>query len=459
MVATHNPKVHQSINPIDGSVIAEHPIDSLNDVSFKLDQSGRAFALLKHFDLGTRSDLLVSVASVLSENKDRLARIITAETGKLLKESIAEIEKCANCATYYADHLEAWLQPLDNKQDSYHAQSTYYPTGTVLGIMPFNYPFWQVFRSAVPVLAGGNTYLLKHAPSTQLCAQAIEQVLAEAGFPNGSFININIDVDQLEVVIANPLVRGVTLTGSTKAGRAVAALAGKYLKPTVLELGGSDAFVVLDDADLEAAIKGAVQGRMVNNGQSCIASKRFIVVEPLFDAFLDGFKQELGKYEFGNPLLQATTQGPMARIDLADQLADQVQQAVKAGATYWGEPYNPADGAWYHPGILTDVIPGNPVFYQELFGPVAMVFCVKNTEEAILLVNDSPYGLGACIWTKAAENFHYFASRLDVGMVYHNQMMVSDYRIPFGGTKDSGYGRELSNHGLYAFMNPKATRS
>ncbi len=458
MVPTHNPRVHLSINPFDGSVIAEHPLELRQQVNAKLDRSDKAFALFRSLEQATRSELLSKVATILSQDKDRLAHTITAETGKLLKDSLAEVEKCANCATFYAQHLADWLHPMENDQDTYGAKSTYYPTGTVLGIMPFNYPFWQVFRSAIPVLAGGNTYLLKHAPSTQLCAKAIEQVFMDAGFPDGSFINLNIDIDQLEDVIAHSVIRGVTLTGSTKAGRGVAALAGKYLKPTVLELGGSDAFIVLEDADLEVAIDGAVQGRMVNNGQSCIASKRFIVVEPLYDAFLEGIKQELAHYQFGNPLVAATTQGPMARIDLATQLADQVQQALDSGATYWGEPYKPTDGAWYHPGILTNVAANNPVYYQELFGPVAMVFCVKNADEAIKLANDSPYGLGACIWTESLVAFHQLASKLDVGMVFHNQIMVSQYSIPFGGTKESGYGRELTEHGLYAFMNLKATR-
>jgi succinate-semialdehyde dehydrogenase/glutarate-semialdehyde dehydrogenase len=379
------------------------------------------------------------------------------EMGKVLREGIAEIEKCAWVCEYYAENAESFLENEIIDSDFSSSYVSYQPIGTILAVMPWNFPFWQVFRFAAPTVMAGNTAVLKHASNVPGCALAIEDLFREAGFPENVFRTLLIGSNRVEAVIKHHAIKAVSLTGSTPAGKSVASVAGSVMKKCVLELGGSDPYLILEDADLVSAAKTCAAGRLVNAGQSCIGAKRFIVTEKVYPGFLEYFTQEMMKAEFGDPCEPEITMGPLARIDLRDELHRQVTDSVKMGAEViiGGEKPN-MKGAFYPPSILENVKPGMPAYDEELFGPVASVIRVKNETEAIRVANDSVFGLGAAVFTKDLKKGERIAeTQLQAGCCFVNDFVKSDPRVPFGGIKESGFGRELSSHGIKEFMNVK----
>lgn len=442
----------QSINPFDNSVVAEYTPFSESQLRLALQRAERAYASWRKTPLPHRAALLRHAADVLLRRRDSLARLVTTEMGKALHESRAEVEKCAAGLTYYAEHGETLLRP--ERRDSDAASGSYVrfdPLGPVLAVMPWNFPLWQVVRFAAPTLLAGNVGLLKHASNVCGCALALESVFREAGFPEGCFQSLLIDAKTASALIADPVVRAVTLTGSEKAGSAVAAEAGRAIKKTVLELGGSDPFIVLADADVAIASKVARQARLQNAGQSCIAAKRFIVVRQVHDEFVQEFIGGLAEYQPADPLLDTTKMGPMARPDLVDDLEKQLQASLEAGAELAAG--GDRRGCLMPPLVLTGVRPGMAAFDEETFGPLAAVVEAYDDAHAIELANLSRYGLGAAIWTRDLEKAQRLAADLESGNVFINAMVKSVPSLPFGGVKQSGYGRELSDFGLREFVN------
>jgi succinate-semialdehyde dehydrogenase/glutarate-semialdehyde dehydrogenase len=403
-----------------------------------------------------RCELLAQAAKVLRERRDEFAELISLEMGKLAGEARAEIKKCAGGCDYYAEHAAEFLADELIETDASRSLVAYQPLGTVLAVMPWNFPFWQAIRCAAPALAAGNTVLLKHASNVPQCALAIERVFEDAGFPEGVFRTLLVGSDAVEGLIADPRVHAVSLTGSEQAGRAVAAHAGQHLKKAVLELGGSDAFIVLADADLDEAAGQGVKSRFQNAGQSCIAAKRFLVVDSVRDDFLSRFAKGVEGLLPGDPSVAGTTLAPMARHDLRDELHEQVADALERGAkaVAGGQPID-GPGAFYAPTILSGIAPGMRAWTEEVFGPVALVTGVRDENEAIEIANASRFGLGGSIWTKDIARGERLARRLECGAAFVNGMVKSDPRLPFGGVKDSGYGRELSRHGIREFVNAK----
>jgi succinate-semialdehyde dehydrogenase/glutarate-semialdehyde dehydrogenase len=398
-----------------------------------------------------------NAAQVLRANAHDYARLMAREMGKPIGDGVAEAQKCALACDYYAEHAARFLASEPVKTEARKSFTTFNPLGVVLAIMPWNFPFWQVFRFAAPGLMAGNAAVLKHASNVPGCALAIEDVFRKAGFPDHLFRTLTIGSSRVEAVIEHPLVRAVTLTGSGAAGRAVAAKAGAMLKKTVLELGGSDPYLVLEDADLGLAAAVSARGRLVNSGQSCIAAKRFIVVEKVRREFEELFVERMSAAKMGDPLNDETDIGPQARHDLRDSLHRQVEASVAKGARVLvGGSIPDGPGAFYPPTVLTDVQKGMPAYEEELFGPVASVIPVKDEEEAIATANDSVFGLGACVITRDVERGERIAAeRIESGCVFVNAPVQSDPRLPFGGIKDSGYGRELSSYGIKEFVNIK----
>lgn len=382
---------------------------------------------------------------------------MTREMGKPLAQAIAEVKKCATVCRYYADNAADQLADEPVQTDSGRALIAFEPLGPVLAVMPWNFPFWQVFRFAAPALMAGNTGLLKHASNVTGCALAIEEVVRDAGFDDAQFQALVIDTSNVDDILRDDRIRAVTLTGSERAGREVAAAAGREIKPSVLELGSSDAFIVLNDADLEAAVPTAVRARMQNNGQSCIAAKRFIVEDGVYDEFVDRFVAEIESMTIGDPMDESTDLGPIARFDLRDEIDDQVRRSVQDGASIatGGKPLD-RTGFYYAPTVLTDVEPGTVAFTEEIFGPVAAVIRARDADHAVTLANSTPFGLGGAVFTEDVERGEHIARRLEVGTAFVNQMVKSDPRIPFGGIKRSGYGRELSAFGIREFVNVKS---
>jgi succinate-semialdehyde dehydrogenase/glutarate-semialdehyde dehydrogenase len=394
-----------------------------------------------------------NLAHVLRENKGKLGLLITNEMGKILPESIAEVEKSAGNCDFYAENAEQMLK--DEYYDTpFKSMSVYDPMGAVFAIMPWNYPFWQVLRYAAPAIMAGNVTLLKHAPNVIGCAKAIESAFLEAGFPEGIFQQISIDIPQVESVIASDIVCGVTLTGSEMAGSSVASLAGKHIKKSVMELGGSDAFIILNDADLEKAATVATQSRMLNAGQACICAKRFIVTEKVADEFAALFAQKVQLLQQGNPLQEGIQMGPLARLDLADKLAEQLEKSLQQGAKLivGGE----REKCNFQPTLIDFVGTDNSVFQEETFGPLATIIRAKDENDAIAIANNHRYGLASAIWTEDRENALQLARKIEAGNVFVNSLVRSDSRIPFGGIKKSGYGRELGTIGIKEFMNMKS---
>ncbi len=443
----------KSINPFDQSVIAEYPLLHDREIDAVLQNSANAFDTWKNIHPDHRSELLIKVAALLREKKEALAKTISLEMGKIINESRSEIEKCAwNCA-YYAEHGAHMTEPEIIQTDAFKSYIVFEPVGAIFAIMPWNFPFWQVFRFAAPALMAGNTIILKHAPNVCGCALEIENIFREAGFPDHVFQTVIIDIDAVEKIIAHDAVQGVTLTGSEQAGSAVAALAGKYIKKSVLELGGSDPMIILNDANIRHAAKIAMLSRFQNAGQSCIAGKRFIVEKGVKDAFVQTLMESIRNLKQGDQLKEGITIGPMARIDLAEKLAMQQYNSVQKGAVVvFGGNRNDAN---YAPALLTAVQPGMPAFDEELFGPVAAVIEAENAMHAIELANKSRFGLGAALFSEDLKKAQLLAGKIQAGNVFINAMVKSDPRLPFGGTKKSGYGRELSQYGMKEFMHVK----
>ena len=446
----------ESRNPATGEQLASFdPLDA-SAVEQRIAAAVMAFRAWKQTPLAERARLLRAAADVLEADADAFGHLMTLEMGKLPKPAREEVLKAARGCRYYADHGAAFLAEEDIPTEATRSYIRYEPVGTIFAIMPWNFPFWQVFRFAAPALMAGNVALLKHAPNVPQCALAIEAVFTRAGFPPGVFQALLIEVEQVPAILEDSRVKAVTLTGSDRAGRDVASRAGHALKKTVLELGGSDPFVVTPSADLALAVATAVKSRLFNSGQSCIAAKRFIIVDAIADEFLRKFAEAMGAVKVGDPLDPATELGPLARADLVQALTSQVNDAVSKGARALtgGKPID-GPGCYYPATVLVDVPESARAYREELFGPVATVFRVKDVDEAIALANDTPYGLGATVFTNDPAERDRLVAALDAGLVFVNAMVASDPRVPFGGTKQSGYGRELGPQGIREFTNIK----
>ena len=443
----------QSINPYTLETLTTHPALTAEELEAKIQLAQSSFLSWRESSFAHRREKLQKLGQHIGRHIEDYARLASLEMGKPVQESRAELKKCTWLCDFYAEKAIEFLQNETIGADAAQSWVSYEPLGAVLAVMPWNYPWWQVLRFAAPALMAGNVGLLKHAPNVQGTAHMIEEAFAEAGFPEGTFQNLPIEVEQVPGVIAHPVVKAVTLTGSGRAGSAVAALAGKAIKKQVLELGGSNAFIVLDDADLDRAVQVGLQARMQNNGQSCIAAKRFFLQKGIAKHFIECFRVGLEDYIMGNPLDEASNLGPLARVDLAEELERQVRESIEKGAQLISGG-NRAE-AFFEPTLLSGVKPGMPAFDEELFGPVAAVCIVEDLEEAISLSNLSTFGLGASIFTSDIEQAVKAARNFEDGAVFINDLVKSDPRLPFGGTKASGYGRELSLHGIREFCNAK----
>lgn len=447
----------KSVNPATEELIAEYEKMEEATVDSIVQNAEEAQDQWRRKSFEERASYLKKIAEILENNSGKYAELMAREMGKPLAQGKSESEKCAWVCRYYAEHAEDFLEDELIASDAEKSYITYNPLGTVLAIMPWNFPFWQLFRFGAPALMAGNAVILKHAPNVTGCALAIEEIIHKAGVPKQLFRTIVADVDQTQNLIGNPGIVAVTLTGSTRAGKAVASKAGSELKKTVLELGGSDPYIILGDADIEDAAQTCVTSRLINSGQSCIAAKRFIVVEEKYEQFLDIVKQEMTNKKIGNPFEGDTDIGPMARKGLRDKLHDQVQKSVKAGAEcILGGEIPDRKGAFYPPTILTNITRGMPAYEEELFGPVASVIKVKDEQEAIQVANDTNYGLGAAIFSADVDHAEEIAAKeLQAGCCFINEFVKSDPRLPFGGIRQSGFGRELSHVGIKEFVNIK----
>jgi succinate-semialdehyde dehydrogenase/glutarate-semialdehyde dehydrogenase len=445
-----------SINPATGEKLKEFaPFDN-SEIETRLSRADKAFRKYRRTTFTERSVLLEAVAELLFQEKEKFAQIITLEMGKLFRDSLAEIEKCARGCRFYAENGERFLEDEAAQTDAAESYVQYQPLGAVLAIMPWNFPFWQVFRFAGPTLIAGNVGLLKHASNVPQCALAIEEIFCRAGFDDGVFQTLLIEPEQVEKIIVDPRVKAVTLTGSEKAGTAVASTAAREIKKSVLELGGSDAFIVMPSADFESALSTAVKARTINTGQSCIAAKRFMIADQIYDEFLNQFVARMRAMKIGDPTDETTEIGPLATEQILQGVHDQVQKSMGAGAKLLtgGNRIN-GPGFFYEPTVLVDVPKESPAYREEIFGPVASIFRVRDASDAIELANDTTFGLAASAWTNDPEEQKLFVSDLDTGMVFINAMVASDPRLPFGGVKRSGFGRELGAAGIREFTNTK----
>jgi len=446
----------KSINPATGKLIAEYKEHTMFEVEKILQNVDAAQLHWKKSSFSLRSALMKNAARLLRQKKTEYARLITGEMGKVIREAEAEVEKSAWVCDFYAEKAGEFLADEITDTDAGLSFVAFEPLGTVLAVMPWNFPFWQVFRFAAPALMAGNAGVLKHASNVPGCALAIESVFRDAGFPENIFRTLMIPGSSVEKVIEHDVIKAVTLTGSEAAGSKVAEAAGRNLKKTVLELGGSDPFIVLADADLELCASTAVTARMINSGQSCIAAKRFIVVKEVADQFTELVKQKMAALKTGDPTDPATDSGPLARPDLVEDLKNQIDRSVKMGAKVeLGGNKISGEGFYFEPTILTCVTEQMLVFNEETFGPVMAIIIVENEQEAIRAANNSKFGLGGCVWTKDYEKGIAFARQIESGAVFVNGMVKSDPRLPFGGIKKSGYGRELSDYGIKEFVNIK----
>jgi len=447
----------QSINPATGEILESFKETSGQELDRILTGAHAAFLQWREVPFARRAQRMREAAQTLRTRRAEYARTMTLEMGKPIVQGEAEVDKCAWVCEYYADHAEAFLAEQPRETEASRSYVRFDPLGPVLAVMPWNFPFWQVFRFAAPALMAGNAGVLKHASNVPRCALAIEEVFREAGFPRGLFSTVLVGSSAVAALIANPRIVAVTLTGGDRAGSKVAEQAGRELKKTVLELGGSDPFIVLADADLAAAARTAAEARLINSGQSCIAAKRFIVVEPVTDQFLDRFLDELRSRRMGDPLVRGTQVGPQARLDLRDSLHEQVAESVKRGAKLLlGGEVPAGKGAFYPPTLLAAVDKGMPAFDEETFGPVAAVIRAKDAADAVRLANDSAFGLGASLWTQDRARAERMAAQIEAGSVFVNGVVKSDPHLPFGGIKRSGYGRELSEYGIREFVNIKS---
>ena len=446
-----------TVNPATGETIQTFNALTDAEVEIKLKLAQQTFTQYQLTSLPERAQWLRQAAVILENDRERLAALATLEMGKTYTSAIAEVEKCALVCRYYAEHGAQFLADMPISTDGTKSWVRFEPIGMVLAVMPWNFPYWQVFRFAAPALMAGNVGLLKHASNVPQCALAIEEVLQRAGFMPGVFQTLLIPAKKVSNLVADPRVKAVTLTGSEPAGRQVASTAGQHLKKAVLELGGSDPFIVLDSANVEQAVSTAVKARMLNNGQSCIAAKRFIVTEKIATPFEEAFVAKFQGLKVGNPMDPATDLGPLATPQILDDLEKQVQESLQKGATLLtgGHRITTLSGNYYEPTILTNIPKDSPAYAEELFGPVASLFRVRNVQEAIQLANDTAFGLGSSAWTQDTEEQQLLIEKLQVGSVFINGMVKSDPRLPFGGTKNSGYGRELSVQGMHEFVNIK----
>jgi succinate-semialdehyde dehydrogenase/glutarate-semialdehyde dehydrogenase len=446
-----------SINPANNKLIKTYSEMSVEESSKIISLADVSFNSWKETTFTLRSELMKNAANVLRENSEEYSVLMTTEMGKPILQSRAEVEKCAWVCDYYADNAEKFLEDEIIKTEATKSFVSYQPLGVILAVMPWNFPFWQVFRFAAPNLMAGNAGLLKHASNVSGCALAIEDVFRKAGFPENLFRTLLVTSKNVKEVISNKLVQAVTLTGSVPAGKSVASLAGSLIKKTVLELGGSDPYVILEDADLESAAMSCVNSRLINAGQSCIAAKRFIIIESVYNEFEKLFLDFMSKKKMGDPLDDKNDLGPQANIQLRDELHDQVSRSIKQGAELiLGGTIPKIDGAYYPPTILKNVKPGMAAFDEELFGPVAALIKAKDENEAIELANKSVFGLGAAVFTKDLKRGERIAKeKLNAGCCFVNDSVKSDPRLPFGGIKESGYGRELSAIGIKEFVNIK----
>jgi succinate-semialdehyde dehydrogenase/glutarate-semialdehyde dehydrogenase len=444
-------------NPATGETVETYDEHDEEAVEGRLSRAESTFETLGEWSIAERESTLADVATLLRERTDEYAELMVREMGKPIAQAEAEVEKCAWACDHYAEHAGQYLQDEQHPSSpGTTAKTVHEPLGPVLAVMPWNFPFWQVFRFAAPALAAGNVGLLKHASNVPGCALAIESVFRDAGFPEGAFQALLIPSDRVDGVLSDARVEAATLTGSGPAGRAVASTAGENLKKTVLELGGSDPFVVLDDADVEAAATTGAWARNLNGGQSCIAAKRFVVHEDVYDEFVEQFVDAVESFTVGDPMDPETDVGPQARQELMEDVHEQVAESVDAGATVetGGEPLD-REGAYYPPTVLTDVPEGSPADAEEVFGPVAAVFRVSDGDAAVEKANDTQFGLGASIWTNDLARGERVARRIDAGCTFVNELVKSDPRVPFGGVKESGYGRELAAAGITEFVNRK----
>jgi succinate-semialdehyde dehydrogenase / glutarate-semialdehyde dehydrogenase len=446
----------QSINPATGERLRSFEPLSESQIEEKIGRAAETFQRYRRIPMASRAQMMARAAEILEAEKEKFGRLMTTEMGKPLRAAVEEAAKCAWNCRFYAEKAAEFLADEVIQTGATRSFVHYQPLGPVLAVMPWNFPFWQVFRFAAPALMAGNVCLLKHASNVPQCALAIEEIFRRAGFSEGAFQTLLIGSDQVERVLDNPRVMAVTLTGSASAGSSVAKAAGERIKKTVLELGGSDPFIVMPSADIEEAARTAVKARVINNGQSCIAAKRFIVAEEIADEFERRFVEGMESLKVGDPMDETTDIGPLATEDILETLEEQVRETVTQGARIitGGEPLMRA-GYYFAPTVLTDIPPDSPAYLEEMFGPVASLFRVRDLDEAIRLANDTTFGLAASAWTNDEKERDRLIDEIDAGLVFINAMVASDPRLPFGGVKSSGYGRELSREGIREFVNIK----
>jgi succinate-semialdehyde dehydrogenase/glutarate-semialdehyde dehydrogenase len=445
-----------SINPFDGKTLKTFEPFAESEINEKLQRAADTFRTYRHTTFGERASRMMRAAEILDAEKHDIARLMTTEMGKPIKGAVGEAEKCALVCRYYAENAELHLADKLVETNAKKSFVRFQPLGPVLAVMPWNFPFWQVFRFAAPALMAGNVGLLKHASNVPQCALAIEDIFRRAGFPEGTFQTLLVSSEAVQRILEDRRVVAATLTGSEPAGRSVAGIAGKQIKKTVLELGGSDPFIVMPSAELPEAVTTAVKARTINNGQSCIAAKRFIVNAKIYDEFERRFVEEMKSLEIGDPLKESTDIGPLATEQILNDVDEQVKTSVAAGAlVLTGGKKLDRPGNFYEPTVLVNVPPDSPASCEEIFGPVAMLFRVSDIDETIKLANATTFGLGAAAWTNDPHEQERFINELEAGSVFINGMVASDPRLPFGGIKNSGYGRELSEFGIREFMNIK----
>jgi succinate-semialdehyde dehydrogenase/glutarate-semialdehyde dehydrogenase len=446
-----------SINPTTGTLLQQFEPLAPEMVQAKIEGAAQAFQTYRHTPFAQRSGWLRQAATLLKAEQQQFAQLMTLEMGKPITQAIAEVQKCALVCEYYADHAPQFLADEFIETDASQSWVSYQPLGVILAVMPWNFPFWQVFRAAAPALMAGNVMVLKHASNVPQCAVAIEAILQKAGFPEGVFQTLLVGADQVAAIVSSPHVKAATLTGSEPAGASLASLAGTQIKKTVLELGGSDPFIVTESANLADAVAVGIKARLLNNGQSCIAAKRFIVLEEIADVFTEQFVQGFQALKIGDPNQPDIDVGPLATETIRQQLHEQVESTLAAGATclVGGQPWLELPGYFYEPTILANIPTSAPTYRDEFFGPVALLLRVPDLEAAIALANDSPFGLGASVWTEDAQQRDRCIAELESGAVFINGMVKSDPRLPFGGIKRSGFGRELGVPGIREFVNLK----
>jgi succinate-semialdehyde dehydrogenase/glutarate-semialdehyde dehydrogenase len=448
-----------TINPTTGETLKAFTPLGDEEINQKLQLAADTFAVYRHTPFSDRARMMLSAAEILETGKQSIGRLMTIEMGKPIRAAIGEAEKCAWVCRYYAENAQRHLADQLIETDAQKSFVRFQPLGPVLAVMPWNFPFWQVFRFAAPALMAGNVGLLKHSSNVPQCALLIEDILRRAGFPEGSFQTLLIGSDKVKNILEDPRVKAATLTGSEPAGRSVASIAGKELKKTVLELGGSDPFIVMPSADLQKAASTGVKARTINNGQSCIAAKRFIIATEIYDEFEKQFVDGMTKLKVGDPLEESTEIGPLATEQILEDLDNQVKRSVAAGTRILtGGHRLERRGYFYAPTVLAGISKAAPVYCEEVFGPVALLFRVKGIDEAIALANDSTFGLGSAAWTNDEGERERFSNEIEAGQVFINSMVASDPRLPFGGIKNSGYGRELGEFGIREFVNIKTVR-